>query len=97
VKVLSLEPRLGPLPNLDLSGIHWVIVKGESVPSARAMREEWVSDMHSLCARAAVLFFFKHWGVVNRNAVGRMLRGWTYDEKHSILTLTAEPRLRVLA
>jgi protein gp37 len=96
VKFLSLEPLLGPLPNLDLSGIDWVIVGGESGPGARPMKEEWVSDIHSLCTKAAVPFFFKQWGGVNKKAAGRILRGRTYDEMPSIPNITAEPRLRVL-
>ena len=84
VKFLSLEPLLGPLPSLDLSGIDWVIVGGESGPGARPMREEWVRDIHALCRKAGVPFFFKQWGGVNKKAAGRMLRGRTYDEMPTI-------------
>jgi protein gp37 len=59
VKFLSLEPLLGPLPNLDLAGINWVVVGGESGPGARQMKAEWVRDIRNQCQRAAVPFFFK--------------------------------------
>jgi protein gp37 len=75
-----LEPLLGPLPSLDLSGIDWVIVGGESGPGARPMKEEWVLDIQALCGKAGVPFFFKQWGGVNKKAAGRMLGGRTYDE-----------------
>ncbi|MGE5567461.1 MAG: DUF5131 family protein [Rhodospirillales bacterium] len=80
VKFLSLEPLLGPLPSLNLSGINWVIVGGESGPKARPMREQWVLDIQAACAEAGVAFFFKQWGGSNKKAAGRMLRGRTYDE-----------------
>jgi protein gp37 len=80
VRFLSLEPLLGPLPNLDLTGIHWVIVGGESGPRARPMREEWVADILQQCTRAGVAFFFKQWGGRNKKATGRLLQGRTYDE-----------------
>lgn len=80
VKFLSLEPLLGPLPSLDLSGIDWAIVGGESGPGARPMNEPWVLDIQATCAKAGVAFFFKQWGGVNKKAAGRMLRGRTYDE-----------------
>jgi protein gp37 len=80
VKFLSLEPLLGPLPGLDLSGIDWVIVGGESGPGARLIKEQWVLDIQASCARGGVPFFFKQWGGVNKKAAGRTLRGRTYDE-----------------
>jgi protein gp37 len=80
VKFLSLEPLLGPLPTLDLSGIDWVIVGGESGPGARPIEEQWVLDIKALCRRSRVPFFFKQWGGVNKKAAGRLLRGRTYDE-----------------
>ena len=87
VKFLSLEPLLGPLPNLDLSGMDWAIVGGESGPAARPMKEQWVLDIQVSCAKAGVAFFFKQWGGVNKKAAGRMLRGRTYDE----MPQSAEP------
>ncbi len=80
VKFLSLEPLLGPLPNLDLSGIDWVIVGGESGPGARPMKEEWVLDIRDQCLRAGVPFYFKQWGGVNKKRTGRLLQGRTWDQ-----------------
>jgi protein gp37 len=80
IKFLSLEPLLGPLPSLELSGIDWVIVGGESGPGARPMEERWVLDIKALCRVSAAPFFFKQWGGVNKKAAGRLLRGRSYDE-----------------
>ncbi len=79
VKFLSLEPLLGPLPNLNLAGIDWVIVGGESGPGARPMDEQWVLDIRDQCERAKVKFFFKQWGGTNKKKAGRILDGTTYD------------------
>jgi protein gp37 len=80
VKFLSLEPLLGPLPALDLNGIDWVIVGGESGPGARLMQPEWVIDIREQCHRARVPFFFKQWGGINKKRTGRLLEGRTWDE-----------------
>ena len=80
VRFLSLEPLLGPLPELDLDGIHWVIVGGESGPGARPMKPEWVVDLRDQCERACVPFFFKQWGGVNKKKAGRSLGGRTWDQ-----------------
>lgn len=80
VKFLSLEPLLGPLPRLNLKGIHWVIVGGESGPGARPIQEEWVLSIRDQCATAHVPFFFKQWGGVHKKRAGRMLQGRTWDE-----------------
>jgi protein gp37 len=79
VKFLSLEPLLGPLRNLNLSGIDWVIVGGESGPGARSMNPDWVSDIRDQCLRGGVAFFFKQWGGVQKKKTGRMLDGRTWD------------------
>ncbi|MBI1927345.1 phage Gp37/Gp68 family protein [Candidatus Poribacteria bacterium] len=79
IKFLSLEPLLGPLPNLNLSGIDWVIVGGESGPGARPMHEEWVLQIRDQCEVAGVPFFFKQWGGRNKKRAGRLLQGETYD------------------
>jgi protein gp37 len=79
-KFLSLEPLLGPLHKLDLSGIDWVIVGGESGPGARPMLEEWVIDIRDQCRKARVPFFFKQWGGVNKKKAGRLLEGRTWDD-----------------
>lgn len=78
-KFLSLEPLLGPLARLDLRGIDWVIVGGESGPGARPMAAEWVIDIRDQCQRATVPFFFKQWGGRNKKATGRELEGRTWD------------------
>jgi protein gp37 len=80
VKFLSLEPLLGPLPGLDLRGIDWVIVGGESGPGARPMDPAWVTDLRDQCRRARVAFFFKQWGGTNKKKTGRELDGRTWDE-----------------
>lgn len=79
VRFLSLEPLLGPLPALNLEGIHWVIVGGESGPSARPMAPEWVRDIRDQCERKQVAFFFKQWGGVRKGKTGRTLDGRTWD------------------
>ena len=80
IRFLSLEPLLGPLANLDLSGVDWVIAGGESGPGARNMAREWVIDIRDQCSRAQVPFFFKQWGGVNKKRTGRLLEGRTWDE-----------------
>ena len=80
IKFLSLEPLLGPLSNLDLRGIDWVIVGGESGPSARPMRKEWVIQIRDQCNALGVPFHFKQWGSVNKKRAGRLLEGRTWDE-----------------
>ena len=80
VRFLSLEPLLGPIPDLNLDGIHWVIVGGESGPGARPMKKEWVLEIRDQCIRAGVPFFFKQWGGVHKSRNGRILEGRTWDE-----------------
>jgi protein gp37 len=80
VKFLSLEPLLGPLANLNLEGIDWVIVGGESGPGARVMKSEWVLDIRDQCKEAGVPFFFKQWGGTNKKKAGRLLENRTWDE-----------------
>jgi protein gp37 len=86
-KFLSLEPLLGPLPNLDLSGVGWVIVGGESGPGARQMKREWVTEIRDHCQSAEVPFFFKQWGGVHKNRTGRDLEGRTWDEMPKFCSL----------
>jgi protein gp37 len=96
-KFLSLEPLLGPLPQLNLKGIDWVIVGGESGPGARPMKAEWVSDIRDQCLSSGVPFFFKQWGGVNKKKAGRELDGVTHDEMPSHLKLsTAEELFPIL-
>jgi protein gp37 len=80
IKFLSLEPLLGPLPNMDLESIDWVIVGGESGPNARPMKKEWVVDIKEQCQSADIPFFFKQWGGVHRKRNGRTLQGRTWDQ-----------------
>ncbi|MFW5973092.1 MAG: DUF5131 family protein [Bacteroidota bacterium] len=79
IKFLSLEPLIGPLPGLELTGIDWVIVGGESGPNARPMEAGWVRHIRDVCADAGVPFFFKQWGGRNKKAAGRILDGRTHD------------------
>jgi protein gp37 len=80
VRFLSIEPLLEDLGHLDLSGISWVIVGGESGPGARPMREEWVQAILEQCRAAKVPFFFKQWGGRIKKTYGRTLNAKTYDE-----------------
>lgn len=80
VRFLSLEPLIGPLPELDLRGIHWAIVGGESGPGARPMQRAWVEQIQRQCQAAGVAFFFKQWGGVRKHETGRTLHGRTWDE-----------------
>jgi len=86
VRFLSLEPLLGPLPELDLSGIHWVIVGGESGQRARPMEPAWAIDIRDQCRTWGVPFFFKQWGGRNKKAAGRLLDGRTWDEQPGMLS-----------
>lgn len=80
VRFLSLEPLLGPLPNLSLNGIHWAIIWGESGRKARPMQEQWIEEIRLQCEMAGVKFFFKQWGGKNKKAAGRILNRRTYDD-----------------
>ena len=79
-KFLSLEPLLGPLPDMNLDGVDWVIVGGESGPGARPMEADWARDIQQQCAEARVPFYFKQWGGVFKKQYGRDLDGKTWDE-----------------
>jgi protein gp37 len=87
IKFLSIEPLLGPVGKVDLRGIDWVIVGGESGPGARPMDAEWVKDVRNQCLRAGVAFFFKQWGGVQKKRYGRELEGRTWDEMPELVTL----------
>jgi protein gp37 len=80
VRFLSIEPLIGPIDVLDLAGIDWVIVGGESGPGARPMHTEWVLWLRDKCAAAGVPFFFKQWGGVRKAETGRVLEGRTWDQ-----------------
>ena len=79
-KFLSLEPLLDALPGLDLEGVDWVIVGGESGPGARRMEPSWVREIQAKCEAGSVPFFFKQWGGVRKKKNGRVLDGRTWDQ-----------------
>jgi protein gp37 len=80
VRFLSIEPLLEDIGDVDLTGIHWVIVGGESGPGAWPMKREWVISLRRQCRQHRVPFFFKQWGGVRKSPTGRQLDGRTYDE-----------------
>ena len=86
VKFLSLEPLLGPLHKLNLRGIDWAIVGGESGPGARPVDPAWIVEIRDQCLRADVAFFFKQWGGVQKKKTGRELDGRTWDEMPQFMT-----------
>ena len=81
IRFLSCEPLLEDLGELNLEGIHWVIVGGESGPRARPMKVEWVRNIRDQCVGKGVKFHFKQWGGVNKNATGRTIDGAEWDER----------------
>ncbi len=98
VRFLSIEPLLEDLGDLDLRGISWVIVGGESGPGARPMKAEWVRAVREQCQKARVPFFFKQWGGPRKKITGRLLDGRTYDampqqEKRAVPDRTERARL----
>jgi len=80
VRFISFEPLIGAIGEVDLAGIHWAIVGGESGPKARAMKLDWVEEIQATCQEQGVAFFFKQWGGVNKKRSGRLLGGRTWDE-----------------
>lgn len=80
VRFLSIEPMLGPVDKVSLTGIHWVICGGESGPDARPMELEWVRELRDRCVAGGSPFFFKQWGGVHKKAAGRELDGRTWDQ-----------------
>lgn len=88
IKFLSIEPLLGPLGKINLCGIDWVIVGGESGPGARPLQADWVADVRDQCQRAGVAFFFKQWGGFQKKRHGRELDGRTWDEMPALVTLS---------
>lgn len=91
VRFLSVEPLLEDVGAINLTGISWVIVGGESGPHSRPMQVEWVRSLREQCEHAGVAFFFKQWGGARKKLTGRMLDGRTYDE------FPARPQQRVLS
>jgi len=89
VRFLSLEPLLGPLDNLTLDNIDWVIVGGESGPQARPMKEQWILPIKFKCSQTNIPFFFKQWGGVHKKKAGRLLKGQTWDELPKVIAHAA--------
>ncbi len=89
VRFLSAEPLLGPLPSLDLAGIHWVITGGESGPRARPCHPAWVRQIRDTCAEAEVAFFHKQWGGLRPKSGGRELDGREHNAMPAVLRTTA--------
>lgn len=80
LRFVSFEPLIGDVGPVDLAGIHWAIVGGESGPGARFMDELWVDRIRSQCTKQNTAFFFKQWGGVNKKKTGRLYKGRTWDE-----------------
>jgi protein gp37 len=80
IKFLSIEPMLGPIQNMDLNGIDWVIVGGESGPKARPIQYEWVVEVRDQCIKSEVPFFFKQWGGTNKKKAGKLLDGKIWNQ-----------------
>ena len=80
IRFVSFEPLIGSVGGVDLEGVHWAIVGGESGPRARPMKQEWVEEIEVACREVGAAFFFKQWGGVNKKRTGRLLRGRTFDE-----------------
>lgn len=80
VRFLSIEPLIAPVGRLNLTGIEWVIVGGESGPRSRPMNAEWVIDIRNQCVKAGVAFFFKQWGGFSPKAGGRLLEGKEWSQ-----------------
>jgi len=80
VRFISFEPLLDKVGRINLKGVHWAIVGGESGPRARPMEPAWVEDIKHACERQGVAFFFKQWGGTNKKTTGRVLHGRTWDD-----------------
>ncbi len=88
IRFLSIEPLIGRISRLDLSGIDWVIVGGESGPGAREMKEEWVKEIRDKCLENNIPFFFKQWGGVRKKRTGRLLENREWNEMPSFSSAT---------
>ena len=91
VRFLSIEPMLEPIDGLDLHGIDWVIVGGESGPGARPLNPDWVRGIRQQCQKSGVPFFFKQWGGVHKKKAGRTLDGLTWDELPDLKRTSLQP------
>ncbi|MCK4390887.1 MAG: phage Gp37/Gp68 family protein [Desulfobacterales bacterium] len=90
IKFVSFEPLLGPILDIDLTGIDWVIVGGESGPKARPMSPSWVKDIRDQCLAVEVPFFFKQWGGLNKKKAGRVLDDRTWDDMPAIAGMVSQ-------
>ena len=97
IRFLSLEPLLGPISDLPLDGIHWVIVGGESGPGARPMEKRWVTQIREQCRSTGIPFFFKQWGGVNKKRTGRVLDRRTWDDMPTPVHVKGRPDVRLAA
>ena len=95
IRFISFEPLIGPVGDVDLTGIHWAIVGGESGRSARPIREEWIDEIYGQCSHYKTAFFFKQWGTWGKDnkrrskkANGRIYRGQVWDEMPETATMT---------
>lgn len=84
LKFISFEPLLGPVPDLNLDSIDWVIVGGESGPKARAIKKSWILEIQECCDSNRVPFFFKQWGGFNKKKAGRLLEGRIWDQRPAL-------------
>jgi protein gp37 len=91
VRFVSAEPLLGPLTNVDLAGIDWLIAGGESGPHHRPLDPRWVRELRDRCSAAGTAFFFKQWGGRTPKAGGRVLDGREYSEMPTGLVAAAAP------
>lgn len=80
IRFISFEPLLGPITELNLQGIDWAIVGGESGPRAREMEKWWVEQLHDACEQQGVVFFFKQWGGIRKKRSGRVFKDRTWDD-----------------
>lgn len=87
IKFLSLEPLLSAINKINLDGIDWVIVGGESGPNSRPIKEEWVLNIRDQCKEQGIPFFFKQWGGWNKKLNGRLLEGKTYEELPELVNI----------
>lgn len=97
IRFLSIEPLLEDLGEVDLTGIDWAIVGGESGPGARPMRAEWVENVQRACQAQGVLFFFKQWGGTQKSKTGRTFQGRIYDDMPVRIAAPMPPRKERLA
>jgi len=97
IRFLSIEPLLAEVGSLNLKGIHWVIVGGESGGKARPMDPDWVRSIRQQCSEANVPFFFKQWGGVRKSTTGRILDGRTWDEMPALANEKRQSPIRVVS